>query len=327
LSSRLFSRINYEFTRSCMKKTFNSLSLFANSLSIQLPFFCKFIINSPTCMRIHFKFTMFFANSPWMFIANWKSTSAFIFNSLSFSWIHFQFTVFITKPTMIHYLFGEITNDWLTFSWIHYGFPIFFASSLRIHNLFCELTSNSLSIREFTFNSLSFFANSLKFTILFANLLQILYFFREFTFKSIPFFPNSLWISQLVRKFTSNLLFSSRIQHEFILSRIDNFLARSLSIHYVFRESRFNSISFFAIPCFRKFITNSQTCSQNRFEFILSSRIHYQFTIFFADSLWIHFESLICFANALSIHHLFREWTLNLLSSSRIHYQLTLCFQ
>ena len=126
---------------------------------------------------------------------------------------------------------------------------------------------------------------------------------------------------QLVRKFTSNLLCSSRIHHEFISSRIDNLPARWFSIHYLFRESIFNSISFFAIPCFRKFITNSQTCSQIHFKFTLSSRIHYQFTIFFADSLWILFESFICFPNALSIHHLFREWTLNLLSSSRINFE------
>ena len=133
----LFSPIHFQFNTFFLQIHYEFPNLYANSL----------------------KFTICFANSPWIIIANWQSTCAFIFNSLFISRIHFQFTVFITKPTMIHYLFGEITNDWLTISWIHYEFPIFFANSLWIHNLFRELTSNSL-----------FFSFHFKFPLHFAKI-------------------------------------------------------------------------------------------------------------------------------------------------------------
>jgi len=177
------------------------------------------------------------------------------------------------------------------------------------------------------------------------------YLFRESAFNSISFFVNSLWIPQVDRKITSNLVCSSRIHHEFFLSRIDNLLVRLHLIHYLFRKFTLNSLSssqfhrnFIAIlpsvsrihfkftnslwihSLFRESTFNSIsssfnifTHSQIHFEFTLSSRIHFELTIFFADTLWIHFESFIYFATELSIQHLFREWTLNLLFSSRIN--------
>ena len=95
------------------------------------------------------------------------------------------------------------------------------------------------------------------------------------------------------------------------MTQFNIFFTKSLSIHYLFREFTFNSLSI--------------------------SRIHFQFTIFFAKSLSIHylfresksnslpllriyFQFTIYFANSLSIHYLFCEFTFKSLSFSRNHF-------
>jgi len=250
-------------------------------------------MNSPTCIRIHFKFTMFFANSPWVFIANWQSTCAFlrIFNSLSFSGIYFQFTVFITKPTMIHYLFGEITLDWLTISWIKYKFPIFFANLLRIHNLFRELISKSLFFRKFTLHSLSSLIH-FEFTIFFTISLRILYFF-SFHFIFPLHFANSLTIPFEFKNYEFTICF-----------------ANSLLIHYIFRRFTLDSHRIFYLL---------RECTLNS-PFI--SRMNIVFTLFFANSLknslWIQFAMPSPY---FSRSHF--ESTLSL-SLSRFHFEITI---
>ena len=109
------SWINFEFTIIFLKKlwihsvlhdktlkTWNSLSVFVNPLSIPYLFsiwseihyeFPNFFANSLLIYYVLRKFTsnlLFFANSPWIFfIANWQSPCAFTFNPLSISQIHF----------------------------------------------------------------------------------------------------------------------------------------------------------------------------------------------------------------------------------------------
>ena len=155
---------------------------------------------------------------------------------------------------MIHYLFGEITNDWLTLARIQYEFPIFFANSLtipfelsllwihhlfreftfnsrihfefisfsRIHNLFFELTLNSLFFPEFTFNSLFTSRIHFQFTIS----LRIHFLVREFTIS----FANSLRIHYFFQEFFIDSLYVSDIQNwSIFFSGIDNLPARSLS--------------------------------------------------------------------------------------------------
>ena len=79
-------------------------------------------------------------------------------------------------------------------------------------------------------------------------------------------------------------------------------------------------------------------CLQNTINLLYVSRIHYEYPIFFANSLWssyffsrTHYELTIYFANILRIHYPFREFTMNSLviswftekslSFSRIHFE------
>ena len=55
--------------------------------------------------------------------------------------------------------------------------------------------------------------------------------------------------------------------------------------------------------------------------FLFLSRIHYEFFIFFANSLSIHY----LFGEFTMAPLIFRVFTLNLLFLSRIHYQFTIC--
>ena len=141
--------------------------------------------------------------------------------------------------------------------------------------------------------------------------------------------------SLIFRVFTLSSVSLSRIHYQSI-----NFFAKSLFIHYHFREFTMASL-----------INRVLTLN-----LLFLSRIHYGFFIFIANSLSIHylfgkftmyqyfwrtfFEFIFSFANSLGIHYffanslwiyyLFREFTivplidrvftLNLLSRSRIHY-------
>jgi len=106
----------------------------------------EFTSNLISFSRIHFKFTIIFANLLRIhyFFANsisihflfreFTSNSLFFrefnFNSLSFSRINFQFTFF---------------------SRIHLRFTIFFANSISIHRLSLKFTSNLISLARIHF--------------------------------------------------------------------------------------------------------------------------------------------------------------------------------
>ena len=148
-----------------------------------------------------------------------------------------------------------LSSAWIKFfSRIHHDLTFTFAISQWIHRLFCEYTMSLLYVSR---NHYNFY-----FTI-----------------------PISFWIHYRFREFTMNSLSVSRIENEFLfISRINcgftsyfanlfaiyfacyfEFticLANLLWIHYLFRESTLNSLSF--------------------------SRIHCELTFTFAISLWIH---------------------------------------
>ena len=127
-------------------------------------------------------------------------------------------------------------------------------------------------------------------------------------------------IHYLFREFTSDLLFFAHVQEIWI----HNLLYKSLSSHYVFNEFR---IKYF----FREFIFNSQYNSKILFEFTifflnsipihyLFLRFHFEFTICFATSLLIHFKFTIIFANAHWIQYFFAYFISNSLSCSWINF-------
>ena len=155
----------------------------------------------------------------------------------------------------------------LSFSWNHY--------------LCRESTMNLLSLRDFT--------------IVFPNSLWIHYLFREITINSLSFPQIYYDFTHCFRKFTLNeLFFLLRIHYLFREFTMDwlsisrrhyrsvIFVIKKLWIHYLLRES--TTIRVFLISH-----ANSLRIHQ---------RIHFEFTINFAISLWIY--------------HLSGEFTMNL---------------
>ena len=131
-------------------------------------------------------------------------------------------------------------------------------------------------------------------------------------------------IHSVFRYNTLNFLSSSRIRYDWTISLENSFwipylvfdfiifVANWLRILYLLRECTLSSHFF-------------RECTLNS---ISSSRINYQFTVFFAISLWIPFEF-----NSLWIYYLFRGSTFNSLliqfamnwpSISRIHFKFPL---
>ena len=113
-------------------------------------------------------------------------------------------------------------------------------------------------------------------------------FFSRIYHKFIIFFAKSLW---MLSEITVNSLSFSRIYSEFT----------------VFGNSLPFSRNRIWIPfCFREFIMNSFSVS----------RIRYEFTFFYANTVWIRFLLLVFtihLANISWIHNLFREFPMKLL--------------
>ena len=141
-----------------------------------------------------------------------------------------------------------------------------FDSKYPEDQLFCELTMIQISASQFTMTILVL--NSLWIIFCFANRLLIHHRFAKFTmnpllfsrthYKSTAYFANLLWIHHLFPEFTMDPLFFTHCLWY-------QCFANSLSINHLFRELTVNSLSF--SPSF--------------------SRIHYEFTIYFRNSLWI----------------------------------------
>ena len=107
--------------------------------------------------RMHLKFKIWFAYSPWI---HWPFFGITM-NSLSISQIHYEFTICFAVSVGIHYLFAKSL-------WIHY--------SLFVSQIDFESTISSmylLFIRESLTNSLSVSRNHFQYTIFFAHYFKI----------------------------------------------------------------------------------------------------------------------------------------------------------
>ena len=89
-----------------------------------------------------------------------KSLNIFTENSL-FSRIHYKCTISIADSLWIHYLFREVTMNWLSLSRIKYKYTFFFASPIWIHYTQCSLKLRPVKLLFVIFGRLSysFFAN------------------------------------------------------------------------------------------------------------------------------------------------------------------------
>ena len=132
-----------------------------NSVSITWirNWFIPISANSQSYSRIHYKFTILFAqllrmNCSFRDIvhSHFSSKSLWIFSFLreftmfllSFSQTQYKLSFYYAKLLWIRYLFCQYTIISLSFLRIHYKFTIFLTKILWIHYLFPELRQNSL---------------------------------------------------------------------------------------------------------------------------------------------------------------------------------------
>ena len=171
----------------------------------------------------------------------------------------------------------------------YYGFTIFVVISLGIQHPFREFTMETLFISlNFTLNyenthlrpeinliflSASWFLH--EFIICFAISFWIYFFFLEITLNSL-FFAKSLWIHYLLR---DESIFSS-IHFELTICFVI-----LLGIHYLFRELTTK----FTI-CFANFLWVHYLFRDFSLNSLSVSRIHLEYTIFFAKPPWIRYE-------------------------------------
>ena len=127
-------------------------------------------MNSITCSRIYFKYTIVFAKSLSVSPILYKFTICHVI----FLWIHY----FSPNSLWIQYLFSRL----------HFEFTIWFPKSITINSrLFRNLTLNSLSFTRNHYKTLSFSRNHYEFTVVFAKSLYIHYRFREITLNTLSF--------------------------------------------------------------------------------------------------------------------------------------------
>ena len=160
-----------------------------------------------------------------------------------------------------------------------------------------------------------FLAKSLMIEKLFVNLLFSRIYF-EFTIFSRIYFEFTIFFC----KFTLNFLFAYSLTIPFEFN--------SLWIHYLFHEFTYNSLwiqfamNSLSISRIRESTFNSIPSSRIHFSLFIFSRIHFQFTVFSRIQQWF----IIFLVKSLMIDLLFREFTMNFLSSSRIHFEFTIEF-
>jgi len=136
-------------------------------------------MKSQPFLRDHNEFTISFKIWLWihfLWIHYLLHYEFFLFRDL----IHYQFPYCL----WVHYLFRELTMNWLSFSRIHYGLAILFEIWLWIDFQIINSTINSLSLPpihgELTIFSQIHNEFDYKFTIKFRIWLGIHYLFREF---------------------------------------------------------------------------------------------------------------------------------------------------
>ena len=196
-------------------------------------------------------------------------------------------------------IYYEFTSSFaINYGFSHnpYEFTIFLANLLWIHCLPREFSKKSID-----------FLNSLWFQFVFrihTNLLSIEWILYELNL----YFVNFLWISHLFLEFTMNLLYFSRIHSEFTLffanssyytnsvycgssknsfsaSRIHQTphslsIAVSVRIHLRLREF----VSYFEKILWIKYLFYNEFTREFTMYLLSISRIHYELTIYFANS-------------------------------------------
>ena len=139
----------------------------------------KIIIQAPSFSQIYYGFTIFLANSIWIYYLVFEFTIC--------SRINHKFTSCLENSVWINYLFRAVTMNSYGLSRIYYEAIVFFANSLWMYYVFRELTIISLSdsriyypFLEFTKNSLSVSVIHYRFDIFFENTMRALSFSRLF---------------------------------------------------------------------------------------------------------------------------------------------------
>ena len=258
--------------------------------------------------RIHYEFTISYANSQWIhyqlreftlnllwvhyhlrkITMNWSHYGSIIVSLwirylFSFSRTHNEFTIKYSNSRWVRYLFREIPINSLSSSWIRFDFTIEFVNSIIFFaiKLWIHYQLFHYQLREFTINFILVALNSLLIKWIYY---ESIIFFVVYKF---TFFVNKLWFHYPIREFTMSSLSVTQMHHK--------------------------SIIFFA----------------NSFWIDFSPRVYYEFTIFIENSLWIHYLCRVVFIfyeNLLWIFYLIRESTLNSLDFSQIYYEFFLYF-
>jgi len=131
----------------------------------------------------------------------------------------------------------------------------------------------------------------------------------------------SIWIHYLFRKFTLNRPFCGTTMNS-LWNQYENiiFFETSLGIYDLFREF---TICFPNLQCIHYLFCDYSLNSS-------FSRIHCLFRKFTLNPLslsWYYYEFTIYFAISLWIHNLLRDFTMNSLSFSRNHCEFTIYFE
>ena len=206
-------------------------------------------------------------------------TSIQMFRCSGVSRIYFEFTIYCANSLWIRFVFHESTLNLLFISWIYY-----LLRELTTATCFRELTVNLLYVsqtyyhhllREFTMNSsFSWISQELSWC-----------------------FTNSLWIHYFFRESLMNSLLFSRISYEFTwyFANIQwTYYGFTVFINYHWHITM-NSISFsrtyYEFANFSEFTTNS----------LFLSRIHQDFTWYFANIQWIYYEFTVIIGNWIRI--------------------------
>ena len=205
ITSISISRFHYEFiiyfrNSLWVHYLFRDFTMYSQSASRISSIWIRYMFPEFTLDRLfspnHFKFTMFFAFTPWIHF---------------FPLNHYEFSIFFAISLWILYLISEITRHTLCFSRfnmnslfdsrLHYKFTICLAILLVILHRFRDSLSVSQIHLESIFSQMTMIHYLLRislwihylfreFTVCIAISLRILYLFREFTLNPLSFLRN-----------------------------------------------------------------------------------------------------------------------------------------
>ena len=225
-------------------------------------------------------------------------------NSQCFSRIHNEFTLFFANSLWIYYWFREFTTKSRlpSFSWIHYNFlplsRIQYESANSLWIIYCanseliQFSQINYLFGEFTINSLSISRTYNEFTIFSAITLWVQWVFREFLIfrEFTSFLGKLLWIYLVIcdslwifEKSPWILYLFCELKMNSLSLPLLHFKINSTSfsrIHYLFRDSKINKLS---VSWIRHLFCEN---TMNSLSFTL---YHYEFAIFFTIQLRFYF--------------------------------------